>query len=422
MRKILLFLGIGVGLLIVANQAKAQSKSPFIYGDVKTISGDTYTGIIKWGSSSAQLQEMFWVETLNGIKSSNDFLKFLSKKEIEELSNNEEGTSWLGLNLGALNIWEDKYSRSNHQFDTRFGDIKSIEPDGKRSAKLTLKNGVILEVKNGGISEDIGSAIVVEDYELGDVKLSWERIESISFKESPADLLPKEGSPIIGKVNAGRKGTFTGLIQWDSDERFSSEIINGEDRNGKREVPLRAIKSITKNRNGVDIVLKSGRELYLTGSNDVNSGNRGVIVHAPQIGYIKIPWRDFFNMEVVEDEKYVMSYNDFPTSKGLTGTVVTIEGDEYQGLLAYDLDEAWEFEILNANDDNVEFQIPFRNIKSIVPKNYNYSMVFLKNGESLLLGGSRDVSEDNDGILVFTSNNGDPVLIKWSKIDEVIFD
>ena len=86
----------------------------------------------------------------------------------------------------------------------------------------------------------------------------------------------------------------------------------------------------------------------------------------------------------------------------LTGTVVTVDGEEYEGLLAYDLDEAWEFEILDTNDDDVEFQIPFRNIKSIVPKNYNYSMVFLKNGESLLLGGKRDVSDDNDGILVFT--------------------
>ena len=89
MRKVLLFLGIGVGLLIVANQARSQTKSPFIYGDVKTISGDTYTGIIKWGSSESSLAEMYWVEMFNAMKSSNDFLKFLSKGEIEELSKEE---------------------------------------------------------------------------------------------------------------------------------------------------------------------------------------------------------------------------------------------------------------------------------------------------------------------------------------------
>ena len=260
------------------------------------------------------------------------------------------------------------------------------------------------------------------DFELGDVSLSWDRVVKVDFREGPADVLPKEGSPIVAKVNAGRKGTFTGLIQWDSDERFSSEIIDGSDRNGKREIPLRAIKKITRNRDGVDILLNSGRELFLTGSNDVNNGNRGTIVFSPEIGYIKIPWRNFINMEVIQDDSYMMGYNDFPTSKGLTGTVVTVNGDEFSGLLAYDLDEAWEFEILDANDDNVEFKIPFRNIKSIVPKNYNYSMVYIKNGENLLLGGSRDVSNDNDGILVFNSGQKEPVFVKWSQIDEIIFD
>lgn len=419
MRKFILFLGIGVGLLIVANQATAQSKNPFIYGQVTTVSGDEYTGIIKWGTDKDA--EMYWMELFNGRKTSNDFMKFLSKSDIESLSE-QGGSSWLGLDLGVLNIWEDKYSRTNHQFDTRYGDIKSIEPSSRGRAKLTLKNGVILEVEKGGIYEDLGTSITVVDFELGDVRLSWDRVEKVDFQQGPADLLPKEGSPIVAKVNAGRKGTFTGLIQWDSDERFSTEILNGKDRNGDREVPFRAIKKITRDRDGVEVILNSGRELYLTGSNDVNNGNRGTVVFSPEIGTITIPWRDFIDMEVIEDDSYMMGYDDFPTSKGLNGTVVTLNGDEYQGLLAYDLDEAWEFEILDANDDNVKFQIPFRNVKSIVPKNWNYSMVFLKNGDSLLLGASRDVSDDNDGVLVFSSGSKEPVFVKWSQIDEIIFD
>ena len=115
-------------------------------------------------------------------------------------------------------------------------------------------------------------------------------------------------------------------------------------------------------------------------------------------------------------------YNDFPVSKGINATVITIEGDEFKGLVAFDLDEAWEFEILDANDDKVEYQIPFRNIKSIIPKNYNYSMVEMKNGERLLLGDHRDVSSDNAGVLVFVSKSGDPEYIRWSKIDQIIFD
>ena len=128
------------------------------------------------------------------------------------------------------------------------------------------------------------------------------------------------------------------------------------------------------------------------------------------------------DLEIIDEDSRGMSYEDFPISEGLSGTVVTVDGDEYQGLLVYDLDEAWEFEILDGRDDNVEFDIPFMNVKSIVPKNYNYSLVTLKNGETLLIGDERDVTDSNDGVLIFTSKNGEPTYVKWSKIDEIIFD
>ena len=43
MRRMLLFVGIGIGLLIIANESKAQ-KSVSMYGKVTTVSGDKYTG------------------------------------------------------------------------------------------------------------------------------------------------------------------------------------------------------------------------------------------------------------------------------------------------------------------------------------------------------------------------------------------
>ena len=420
MRRVLLLVGIGVGLLIIVNQSKAQ-KNVSLYGKVTTVSGDAYTGAIKWGTDNAQLDEVLWVEMFNGTKSSNDFLKHLSKKEIEELSEKDGESSWLSLNLRSLSIWENKFSGTMHEFESRFGDIKSIEPSGRSKARVTLKNGVILEV-NKGSSEDIGSSVIVYDFELGEVKLSWSRVEKVEFQQGPDNLEYSFGKPIFGIVNAGRKGTFKGAIAWDDDERFMNEILNGKDRNGDKKIPFRGIKSIEKNRNGVDLALRSGRTLFLTGSNDVNKENRGIVIHDPEIGLVKVGWRDFVNLEITDDESLGMTYDDFPVSKGLIATVSTIEGDEHKGLIAYDLDEAWEFEILDAKDDEVEFKIPFRNIKSIVPKNYNYSMVELRNGESLLLGDHRDVSDNNSGILIFPSKDADPIYIKWSKIDEIVFD
>lgn len=420
MRRILLFVGIGVGLLIIANESKAQ-KNVSMYGKVTTVSGDVYTGAIRWGTDNSQKAEVFWVELFNGTKTSNDFMRFLSKSEAQELSGKDEDNSWLSLDLGVLSIWEDKFSRTQHEFKARFGDIKSIEPLRKERAKVTLKNGAVLEI-TGGNSEDLGGSIGVLDFELGEIKLSWSRVDKVEFSAAPKGYDETFGKPIYGIVNAGRKGTFKGLIEWDADERFMDEILDGKDRDGDKKVPFRSIQKIEKNRNGVDLTLRSGRTLYLTGSNDVNEGNRGIVIHDPEIGQVKVPWRDFIDLQINDDESLGMDYNDFPVSKGINATVVTIQGDEFKGLLAFDLDEAWEFEVLDANDDKVEYQIPFRNIKSIIPKNYNYSMVELKNGERLLLGDHRDVSSDNAGVLVFVSKSGDPEYIRWSKIDEIIFD
>jgi len=418
MRSILLFLGIGIGLLIILSEAKAQEANPFLYGEVETVDGDTYKGPIRWGSD-----EVYWVEMFNATKTSNDFMKFLSKKEVEELNKQQGGgSSWLGIDLSAISIWEDRFSRTQHQLDLQFGDIKTVEPSGKSRARITLKNGVIFEAGGSGY-EDVGGSVVIYDFELGEFAIRWERIKQVRFLPAPAGTKSGFGNPIYGVVNAGRKGTFKGIIRWDNDERFLDEILNGEDRDGKKDIPFRSIKTITKKANGVDVILNSGRDFYLTGSNDVNRENRGVVVFDPEIGRVLVPWRDFYDLEIVEpNSEWVLSYNDFSSPKGISGTVVTIDGNEYKGLLAYDLDEAWEFEILDANDDDVSYQIPFRHIKNIIPKNYNYSSVVLKNGANLLLGGARDVSEQNDGILIFPSKNAEPIYVRWSKIDQVIFD
>jgi len=92
MRRMLLFVGIGIGLLIIANESKAQ-KSVSMYGKVTTVSGDKYTGAIRWGTDNSQKAEVFWVELFNGTKTSNDFLRFLTKSEVQELSGKEEGDS-----------------------------------------------------------------------------------------------------------------------------------------------------------------------------------------------------------------------------------------------------------------------------------------------------------------------------------------
>ena len=105
----------------------------------------------------------------------------------------------------------------------------------------------------------------------------------------------------------------------------------------------------------------------------------------------------------------------------LSGKVKTESGSTLSGRIIYDLDEAYDFEILQGKEDDLSYLIPFGEIKSIIPKNYSYTRVELKNGKKLLLTDSQDVTEDNDGILVFTGEE-DPTYIPWDDVDEIIFD
>jgi len=62
----------------------------------------------------------------------------------------------------------------------------------------------------------------------------------------------------------------------------------------------------------------------------------------------------------------------------------------------------------------------YQNIKKIIPKNYKWSNIELKNGETILIGEMQDVSDRNDGVLVF-ENKEDPVYFPWDKIEEIHF-
>ena len=244
MRKVLLVVGIAVGMLVIITQANAQEKNIYIYGKVTTVAGDTYQGSLRWGSD-----EVYWMESFNARKTSNDFLKFLSKQDVKNISEESEGRSWLGINLRALDIWEDKMSRTNHEFEARFGDIKSIVPIKGNRARIMLKNGVILEVVSSN-HEDIGATIQVYDDELGQIKLKWSRIEKVEFMQPTQTPSSNFGKPIYARVDAGRKGIYEGLIQWDKDERFMEEILDGKSRDGDRKIPFRSIRKIAKGRSG----------------------------------------------------------------------------------------------------------------------------------------------------------------------------
>ncbi len=410
-RQLLITIGNLVALFIVFSEVNAQVKNVegYIYGRITTLDTD-YQGQIRWGK-----EEAFWNDYFNSIKAKDSYYDRYVDRDREEESND-----WSDFNWDFSRIWEDQFSTSSHVFSCQFGDIKTLEDFDRKSITVGLKNGAKLRL-NGG-SNDIGATIRMKDDELGEVTIRWERIVEVEFLPTPRNMKVAGGDPIFGTVETYRKGTFTGFIQWDHDERLGEDVLDGDMRNEDLSIPFKNIRYIEKQGNGCDVELKSGRQFYLTNSNDVDNDNNGVIVTVPGVGKIDIPWKYFRSVSLMDPPNSGQTFDSYEVPKGLFGTVYTIDGSQFSGKLIYDIDEVWELETLDGNDDDVEYKIAFRHVKSIIPKNYAYSLVKLKNGDQILLGDTQDVDDSNDGILVFEDPDSEPIHIPWRKLAEVVFD
>lgn len=385
----------------------------FIYGRVTTIDDNVYTGALRWGK-----EEIYWTDMFNATKGENENLDLLSREELEYME--RRGQEWASRygNVVKRNWdweWDDDHI---HQFVCQFGEIKAMRPQSRDWVELELQGGQIFEVDGSG-TNDVGNKVKVYDPELGIIELSWGRIDLIEFMEAPRNMQEKFGEPLYGTVETDL-GSFTGFVQWDHDERVSTDKLDGDTYDGDVSIDFGKIRTIERNGYSMsNVTLKSGRELELRGSNDVNEDNDGIIVTIAGMGRVDIPWKDFRSVTFADAPNSGPDYGSFSSQDLLQGTVRVENGDMHEGQLIFDIDESYEYEILDGKDDDAEFLIPFSNVQSIVPRNYSYSNVVLKNGDKFLLGDTQDVSDENDGILVL--NSGGQVYIPWEKIEEVNF-
>lgn len=413
-----------LALLMLASFTTLQGQDEgFIYGKITTIDGKSFQGPLRWGK-----EEVYWTDMLNTAKEENDNLSFLSRDDEKALNEQYEKShrnwddrwddrwdNWFG------NRWsnDSRDNRHQHQFACQFGEIKMIKPTGRERAELTLKNGKTIEVDGDGYN-DIATRVKIVDPEIGEIEISWSRIETVEFMSTPSKIENKFGEPLYGTV-VTYGGSFTGFIQWDHDERVSEDELDGDTEDGDVSIEFGKIKSIERNGSRSSYVeLHSGRKMTLRGSNDVDSDNKGIIVTNAKFERVDIPWEEFKMVTFQKVQGKQKSYDDFGSQKELSGVVKTIDGKSLKGKLIFDLDESYDFEVLQGKNGDIEYVIPFRTISTIRPKNYDNSDVTLKNGEKLILGDAQDVSEKNSGILVFDDNNK-PTYITWNRIEEIAF-
>lgn len=410
--KFFVLLFVFTGSFASINPVSAQNKC-MLYGSITTIEGKTYEGPIRWGD-----EEVFLSDIFNSEKISNPYLKYLNESNFKKnykSSSRSNNRDW--VNISASNIRQNTNYLAR-KFQCRFGDIKSITITGRESINLELKSDKFINLSGG--SNDVNTRISILDIELGLLNLNWNKIDLIQFFRPKQKTTDSFGKGIYGKLTT-TQGVFTGFVQWDHDERLLNDKLDGKSTDGNFKIPFRKIKSITKRENSCLVRLASGRELKLYGTNDVNKSNKGIIMNLPNIGRADFHWKHFISFEILDEvAPETLCDTSFPDSERLYGKIITKAGEELEGVIVYDLDEAMDSELLNGYNDDIKFSIPFRNIECIQPMANDYASVELKSGEKLFLGDQTDVSYKNAGILIFTSSEEFRIL-KWDELEKILF-
>jgi hypothetical protein len=400
-RVVVIIVGIAVAFLAFALETHAQSHEGFIYGKVYT-NRNTYTGPIRWGK-----EEVLWTDLFNAVKTDRSFDKLVPEKKSD---------SWGDYDWNISSIWEN---HTTHQFTCQFGNIKEMRMVSDDEVVIKLKNGGEIRVEDDG--NDIGEYVQVMDPELGIIKVDWDNIDRIEFIPTPPRISQIFGLPLYGTVEGVRKEKYTGFIVWDNDERLTTDKLDGDSEDGDVSIEFKDITSIEKRARGSFVTTKSGRELYLTGSNDVDEDNRGIMIVSPEVGVIKFTWDAFRKITFATPKTTGPAFGDFTAPNLMTGTVSRLDGDDVKGQIVFDIDETIDFEIVEGVENEIEYLVPLKNIRSITPKNYDYSEVILRSGQTFLLGEGRDVTVRNAGVLVFQKGKKDPVYIAWRRINQITF-
>lgn len=408
-------------LLLSAGSLQAQPAAPhpgegFIYATVTWPSGESKEGYLRWDD-----EEAFWDDLFHSGYRDLVWGRYVDLDALRKERRAEYFESHGLLDRLVYAMDGDKENPLGwRMFLSRFGDLRSIEiHDGDDDFAVTA-DGARHQI--GGYANDAGSRLFIDTGEGEPERIRWNDLSEIIFKPAPPDRAPA-AQRLHGRVET-TAGDLEGFIQWDKSECTSQDILDGKEDNRAVDLAMGAISKISRTReNSVLVVMRDGAEHRLEGSNDVNSSNRGIMVEVANLARVTVPWNRFEAVVFNEGRGSGPGRESFANSEPLRGRVGTADGQELAGRLVVDLDEAWRWDLLNGTDENgFEYDIPFALVRRIEPGDQDSCRVTLQSGRVLELGDNQDTGREHGGILVFETEQADPVHILWKHVRWVEFE
>lgn len=399
--------------ILTAAPLVAQGDPGQLYVRVVTMRGDAVTGFLRWDKNEGHVSDVL------------DAAKVIPRRFLEEAealggsrAPGPRTVRILGIDLRV----RDDGGLPERRSGLRMGHIARLTVLDDEEALLTLHSGAQQELRRN--STDLGSGnqgILVQDSgQERPTELDWDQIDYIEFLPVPAGMTSPFGHRLYGVLETDDGEEFTGWITWDMDEIYTGDVLDGDERGqGRRRkiafADIAKIEAASSRRS--DVTLKSGETIALGGTNDVNSGNRGIAVGDPGLGQLRLSWRQFRSVTFMDPPSAAPTFDH---ERRLEGTVTTRDGDRYRGAIRWDNDEAWTWEFLDGDREGIEMKIEFGMIASIAPRSQGSAEVTLWDGRQFILRGSNDVDMDNNGVIV-ESDAGDGVLIRWRDLERIDF-
>ena len=418
-----------------AAPASSQSADR-IWGRVHTTAGEVRTGFIRWDETAAN-----WADILEARKElpEENYFAWL------EAHDRERATRTIELR-GYRITWDevDPDFPIEVLSGVRFGHLDSLVVLDGGHAELTLRSGMRLRLEpRGGGRGNSSPDVHVEAPGETEMEVEWDELERVVFSTPPPTAYPA-ARRLHGTAEDRNGSRFTGYLAWDLDEILESDVLDGRElrRPNERRVRFERIRSLTRTGRGTRVELGAGGTLELEGSNDVDRGNRGLRIADPRLGVVVMPWDHLRAVRFHQARETAGGVggteggipgapgerSGFDGGRLLAGTVVTHEGEELRGRLRWDADETGSWDILNGEAEGIEYEIEFGFVRRIEPGEEDGATVTLTDGRTLELGGSRDVSSDNKGVMVASAQDTGMRdgrqgwrLIPWDDIREVRF-
>lgn len=217
-------------------------------------------------------------------------------------------TTTSGVSFTGHVAWDVEESMTTDVLDGRdgdgveheiaFGAIAAIRPIGARGSRVVLRSGEEVVLRG---SEDVdrrNGGVTVSDATLGQVRVGWSELAEVRFHGAEgvaayADFGSGEGldttARMRGVVRTVTGATLTGTLRWDRDEAAAWEILDGSAEGVDFQIEFAQIARITRDGDGSLVELRDGRRVRLTGSNDVDRTNLGVVVETDH-GEFTVAW------------------------------------------------------------------------------------------------------------------------------------